>query len=80
MRNRAVIEQAKGILAARHGIDPDAAFDRLRGESQRRNVRLAELAAALVAASRGDRLVRPRDASGRPLCRATRCGHEAGSS
>ncbi len=49
MRNRAVIEQAKGILAARHGIDPDAAFDRLRGESQRRNVRLAELAAALVA-------------------------------
>ena len=49
MRNRAVIEQAKGVLAARHGIDPDAAFDRLRGESQRRNVRLAELAAALVA-------------------------------
>jgi hypothetical protein len=28
---------------------PDAAFDRLREESQRRNVRLAELAAALVA-------------------------------
>jgi len=49
MRSRAVIEQAKGILAARLGIDPDAAFDRLREESQRRNVRLAELAAALVA-------------------------------
>jgi AmiR/NasT family two-component response regulator len=49
MRSRAVIEQAKGILAARHGIDPDAAFDRLREESQRRNVRLAQLAAALVA-------------------------------
>jgi AmiR/NasT family two-component response regulator len=49
MRNRAVIEQAKGVLAARHGIDPDAAFDRLRGESQRCNVRLAELAAAVVA-------------------------------
>ena len=49
MRSRAKIEQAKGILAARHGIDPDGAFDRLRVESQRRNVRLAELAATLVA-------------------------------
>jgi AmiR/NasT family two-component response regulator len=48
MRSRAVIEQAKGVLMARHGIDADAAFERLRSESQRRNVRLAVLAAALT--------------------------------
>jgi chromosome segregation ATPase len=81
MRNRAAIEQAKGILAARHGIDPDVAFDRLRGESQRRNVRLAELAAALVVdvtAATGSS--RPRDASVRPLVPRDAVWPEAGSS
>jgi hypothetical protein len=49
MRTRALIEQAKGVLMARHRIDGDAAFERLRAESQRSNVRLAEVAAGVVA-------------------------------
>jgi hypothetical protein len=49
MRTRALIEQAKGVLMARHWIDGDAAFERLRTESQRSNVRVAEVAAGVVA-------------------------------
>jgi ANTAR domain len=43
-----VIEQAKGILVARTGCDPDQAFDQLRGASQRANVPVRVLAARLV--------------------------------
>lgn len=43
-----VIEQAKGILIARTGCDPDQAFDQLRGASQRANVPVRVLAARLV--------------------------------
>jgi hypothetical protein len=43
-----VIEQAKGILIARTGCDPDEAFDQLRGASQRANVPIRVLAARLV--------------------------------
>jgi len=48
MRTRAVIEQAKGVLMAQQGIDAEAAFDQLAAMSQHANIRLAELAAALV--------------------------------
>nr|WP_144298567.1 SpoIIE family protein phosphatase [Streptomyces sp. TLI_235] len=48
MRSRAVIEQAKGILAERHGCTPDQAFDRLAGLSQDRNRKLVEIAADVV--------------------------------
>ena len=48
MRNRAVIEQAKGVLVERMGIAPDTAFDQLVSLSQRTNVKLVELAATLV--------------------------------
>ena len=48
MRNRAVIEQAKGVLAARFNITPDEAFDQLLELSQRTNTKAAEVAAALV--------------------------------
>jgi PAS domain-containing protein len=48
MRTRAVIEQAKGVLMAQQGIDAEAAFDQLTAMSQHANIRLAELAAALV--------------------------------
>jgi response regulator NasT len=45
---RAVIEQAKGILMARHAIDGDAAFGMLREHSQARGHKLGEVAAAIV--------------------------------
>ena len=38
-----VIEQAKGILIARTGCEPDEAFDQLRGVSQRANVPIRRL-------------------------------------
>ncbi len=46
---RAVIEQAKGILMARHGVDADKAFALLRDHSQRHGDKLADVAAAIVA-------------------------------
>jgi Stage II sporulation protein E (SpoIIE)/ANTAR domain/PAS fold len=48
MSSRAVIEQAKGVLAERLGCPPDEAFDHLSTLSQRSNVRLADLAASIV--------------------------------
>jgi serine phosphatase RsbU (regulator of sigma subunit) len=54
MRNRAVIEQAKGVLVERLGIAPDAAFDQLVRLSQQTNIKLAEVAAALVGATAPD--------------------------
>jgi GAF domain-containing protein len=49
MATRAVIEQAKGVLMARHGLDAEAAFAQLVQESQRANRKLHTLAAELVA-------------------------------
>lgn len=45
---RAVIEQAKGILMARHAIDADKAFELLRDHSQHNGHKLAEVAEAIV--------------------------------
>ncbi len=45
---RAVIEQAKGILMARHSINADKAFERLRDHSQRNGRKLSDVAAAVV--------------------------------
>ena len=45
---RAIIEQAKGILMANHGVDADRAFAMLREHSQRSGVKIAEVAVALV--------------------------------
>ena len=45
---RAVIEQAKGILMARHAIDADTAFTMLRDHSQHNGRKLADVAAAIV--------------------------------
>ena len=50
-----VIEQAKGMLMAREGCDPDGAFEMLRHASQRENVKVRDIAARIVANSmRGD--------------------------
>ena len=49
MASRAVIEQAKGVLMARHSIDEMVAFELLRRQSQQQNLKLHLLAAQLVA-------------------------------
>jgi AmiR/NasT family two-component response regulator len=45
---RAVIEQAKGILMARHGIDEEHAFAMLRSHSQNNGRKVVEVAEAVV--------------------------------
>ena len=52
--SRAVIDQAKGILMARHGMSPDAAFDLLSKESQLANRKLRDIAEDLVDEVRRD--------------------------
>jgi hypothetical protein len=49
LRTRAVIEQAKGILMARTGVDPETAFQQLVNHSQRTNRKLTRVAAEVVA-------------------------------
>lgn len=46
---RAVTERAKGILMERHGIDEVGAFEMLREQARRTNVKLVDLADAVVA-------------------------------
>jgi GAF domain-containing protein len=57
MRNRAVIEQAKGMLMAAQACDEEAAFELLVRASQRENVKLRDVARRIVddAVSRGIR-------------------------
>jgi AmiR/NasT family two-component response regulator len=45
---RAVIEQAKGILMARHAINADKAFELLREHSQHNGNKLADIASSIV--------------------------------
>src|SRR2546423_8162898 len=45
---RALIEQAKGILMARHSIDGERAFDMLRTHSQHNGRKLVDVAQAIV--------------------------------
>jgi response regulator NasT len=45
---RTSIEQAKGILMARHAIDADRAFDMLREHSQHNGHKLVDVAEAIV--------------------------------
>ena len=48
LESRDVIGQAKGIIEVRERCGPDEAFDRLRVMSQQRNIKLRDLAAAVV--------------------------------
>jgi response regulator NasT len=45
---RALIEQAKGILMARHGIDQEQAFEMLRTHSQHNGRKVVDVAEAVV--------------------------------
>ena len=45
---RAMIEQAKGILMARHSIDADRAFEMLREHSQHNGRKVVDVAQAIV--------------------------------
>jgi response regulator NasT len=45
---RAVIERAKGILMERHGADDSAAFEMLRGHSQKTGRKLFDIAQAIL--------------------------------
>jgi GAF domain-containing protein len=55
MASRAVIEQAKGVLMARHGIDESVAFQLMRQQSQEQNLKLRTLAAQLISEARSPR-------------------------
>ena len=48
LNNRVVIEQAKGMLAERAGIDLEYAFQRLRSHARNRNRRLIDVAQDLI--------------------------------
>lgn len=52
--SRAEIDQAKGILMAIHGITAQQAFDRLVEHSQRRNVKLHDVAVAFIVQAGGE--------------------------
>jgi PAS domain-containing protein len=52
MRTRGLIDQAKGMLAERLGIDPEESFGHLSRLSQHHNVRVVDVAADLLGAPR----------------------------
>ena len=65
MTNRAVIDQAIGIIISRTGMTPDEAFDRLRTRSQNEHIKVSAVAAGIVdAAARRARARRPGSAPG----------------
>lgn len=48
LASRAIFDQAKGILMALHGGTAEQAFSRMVRESQRRNIKVREIAADIV--------------------------------
>ncbi len=49
MKTRSQIDQAKGIIMAMRGVNADEAFDFLSRQSQHNNIRVADIAASLIA-------------------------------
>ena len=47
LNTRIVIEQAKGVVSERAGLDMDDAFTLLRGYARKRNLRLSDVAHAV---------------------------------
>jgi transcriptional regulator with GAF, ATPase, and Fis domain len=54
LSSRVAIEQAKGKLAERLGLEMDQAFDQLRTYARNRNLRLSDLAQAFIEGGPGD--------------------------
>lgn len=48
LNSRIVIEQAKGMIAERLDLEMGAAFERLRGHARNQNLRLADVATAII--------------------------------
>jgi hypothetical protein len=48
LNSRVVIEQAKGIVAERAGVDMEQAFERLRNHARRHNLRLSAVAHSVI--------------------------------
>jgi GAF domain-containing protein len=48
LNSRVVIEQAKGMIAERLGLDMEQSFRALRGHARNHNLRLADLSAAII--------------------------------
>ncbi len=61
LNSRVAIEQAKGVLAERNGIGVEAAFDALRRHARNHNLKLTDVALAVV---RGE--IAPRDDTAPP--------------
>jgi GAF domain-containing protein len=48
LNSRILIEQAKGVLAERHGVDMEASFESLREHSRNHNLKLTDVARRVV--------------------------------
>jgi transcriptional regulator with GAF, ATPase, and Fis domain len=69
LNSRIVIEQAKGAVSARVGVPPDEAFELMRHHARSSNLRLVDVAQAVLATPQGEfppRAADPPEASGRP--------------
>ncbi len=67
LNSRVVIEQAKGKLAERLGLDMNQAFSLLRDHARARNLRLSDLAQAVIDGTQtltGQAATRPRQPAG----------------
>jgi transcriptional regulator with GAF, ATPase, and Fis domain len=77
LNSRVIIEQAKGKLAERLGIDMTQAFSLLRSAARNRNLRLADLAQAFIDGTEtltGDAAARERQRAGGQVRPAPRPG------
>ena len=61
LASRAIIDQAMGVIMAQNRCSPQDAFEILRNASQHRNVKLREVAAAVIEGITGSASTAPRE-------------------